>query len=68
MNPQLNQLQQIIDYQFKNTDLLDQALVHRSSLNEQKQFSQSNERFEFFGYRALVIEDGEILSVFLNAL
>lgn len=49
MNPQLNQLQQIIDYQFKNTDLLDQALVHRSSLNEQKQFSQSNERFEFLG-------------------
>ena len=49
MNQQLNQLQKIIQYQFQNVSLLDQALVHRSSLNEQKQFKESNERYEFLG-------------------
>lgn len=49
MNPKLNQLQEIIDYKFKKDSLLDQALVHRSSLNEQRQFKESNERYEFLG-------------------
>ena len=49
MNPQLNNLQEIIKYQYKDISLLDQALVHRSSLNEQRQFHQSNERYEFLG-------------------
>ncbi len=49
MNQKLKTLQQIIKYQFKNESFLDQALVHRSSLNEQRQFSESNERYEFLG-------------------
>lgn len=49
MNPLVEELQTIIDYKFKDLSLLDQALVHRSSLNEQRQFQQSNERFEFLG-------------------
>lgn len=49
MNPQLDKLQKIIKYQFQDISHLDQALVHRSSLNEQKQFKESNERYEFLG-------------------
>ena len=49
MNPLLDDLQQLIGYKFKKIDLLTQALVHRSSLNEHKEFPESNERFEFLG-------------------
>lgn len=49
MNQKIKELQKIIEYQFKDEFLLDQALVHRSSLNEQHQFKESNERFEFLG-------------------
>jgi ribonuclease III len=49
MNQKLEVLQQVIKYQFKNISFLDQALVHRSSLNEQRQFDESNERYEFLG-------------------
>jgi ribonuclease III len=49
MNQKLENLQQIIKYQFKNISFLDQALVHRSSLNEERQFQESNERYEFLG-------------------
>lgn len=34
---------------FKNHDLLDQALTHRSWVNEHKKVRQSNERLEFLG-------------------
>lgn len=49
MNPLLDELQQLIEYKFKEVSKLDQALVHRSSLNEHHQFSESNERYEFLG-------------------
>ena len=49
MNPLLDELQQLIGYKFKKIDFLKQALVHRSSLNEHKEFTESNERFEFLG-------------------
>jgi ribonuclease-3 len=49
MNQKLETFQQIIKYQFKDISFLDQALVHRSSLNEQRQFNESNERYEFLG-------------------
>lgn len=43
-------LQQIINHQFKNLDLLNQALLHRSYLNENKEIKlTSNERMEFLG-------------------
>jgi ribonuclease-3 len=49
MNPLLEELQTLIGYKFKKIDYLTQALVHRSSLNEHKEFSESNERYEFLG-------------------
>ena len=49
MNSKIEELQQIINYKFKDASFLDQALVHRSSLNEQHQFKESNERYEFLG-------------------
>jgi ribonuclease-3 len=38
-----------IKYSFKNKDLFDQALTHRSWLNEHKGARESNERLEFLG-------------------
>ena len=46
----LQTLQNNLGYSFKNLDLLNQALVHRSFLNENRNtYSQSNERLEFLG-------------------
>jgi len=46
----LNPLQKLLNISFKDENLLQQALVHRSSLNEYKNnFSVSNERLEFLG-------------------
>ncbi|MBI2616861.1 ribonuclease III [Candidatus Gottesmanbacteria bacterium] len=42
-------LSQKIDIEFKNINLIDQAFIHRSSLNESKKSQQSNERLEFLG-------------------
>jgi len=50
MNPQLVELQTIINLQFKKPKVLEQALIHRSFLNENKNLKlQSNERYEFLG-------------------
>lgn len=49
MNQLLNELQGLIGYKFKKINFLTQALVHRSSLNEHKEFIESNERYEFLG-------------------
>jgi ribonuclease III len=45
----INKLQQLIGYKFTDKSKIKQALVHRSSLNEQSKFTQSNERYEFLG-------------------
>lgn len=45
----INQLQQLIGYTFTDKSKLQQALVHRSFLNEQSKFNQSNETYEFLG-------------------
>lgn len=42
-------LQKNIGVKFKNQKLLEQAFVHRSYLNETREFSESNERLEFLG-------------------
>jgi len=44
----LDQLQEIISYRFKDVDLLQKALTHRSALNETG-VTQSYERLEFLG-------------------
>jgi ribonuclease-3 len=45
----LKGLQKRISYRFRNTQLLTQALTHRSSLQEKKQEGEDNERLEFLG-------------------
>jgi len=62
IQPDLNQLQKILKIKYKDSSLLDQALVHRSSLNESKnKFSESNERFEFLGDAVLELWSSTIL-------
>jgi len=49
-NLKLAELQKKISIAFKNQDLLKNAFIHRSFLNEHKDFEgQSNERMEFLG-------------------
>lgn len=50
MQTKLAKLEKILKVKFKNKDLLHQAMVHRSYLNENPSFSLShNERLEFLG-------------------
>ncbi len=52
----LAKLEKIIDFKFKNKDLLKQSMVHRSYLNEHPDFQlQHNERMEFLGDAVLEI-------------
>jgi len=49
-NQNLVQLENLIGIKFKNPDILNQSLIHRSYLNENKSLKlQSNERYEFLG-------------------
>jgi len=46
----LSSLEKILKIKFKNKDLLEQAMVHRSYLNENPDFHlKDNERLEFLG-------------------
>ncbi|HTA29455.1 MAG TPA: ribonuclease III [Candidatus Cybelea sp.] len=47
--PDLNDLQKEIQYQFRDTDLLRQALTHPSVAHEQGRLVQHNQRLEFLG-------------------
>lgn len=47
--PDTKSLESSIGIKFNNIHLLHQALIHRSFLNESKEFSESNERLEFLG-------------------
>ncbi|HKM40347.1 MAG: ribonuclease III [Patescibacteria group bacterium] len=61
----LNVLEKKINIKFNNIDLLQQALVHRSFINEHSEFSLGhNERLEFLGDAVLEIVITEYL--FLN--
>jgi len=58
----LTKLETIIQVTFKNRDLLEQSLVHRSYLNENPHFRLShNERLEFLGDAVLELVVTEIL-------
>jgi len=62
MNQKLNDLSKKIKLNFKNKDLLVNAFIHRSYLNEHKNFYlPSNERLEFLGDSVLSL----ITSVYL---
>lgn len=49
------QFEEIIGYQFKNKQLLQEALSHSSYANERKKVRRSNERLEFLGDSVLSI-------------
>lgn len=56
MNPQLETFQSSIGVKFNHPELLLQALVHRSSLNENREgYKESNERLEFLGDAVLEV-------------
>ncbi|GIW62703.1 MAG: ribonuclease 3 [Patescibacteria group bacterium] len=57
----LKNLEKNIGISFKNPDLLKQALVHRSYLNESDEFEESNERLEFLGDSLLNFVTAEYL-------
>lgn len=64
MNRKLDNLQKVIGVEFKNKDLLKQALVHRSYLNEHADFGVGhNERLEFLGDAVLEIVVTEFLYI-----
>jgi len=57
-----SKLEELMDVKFKNVDLLKQAVVHRSYLNEHPDFKLNhNERLEFLGDAVLEIIITEIL-------
>ena len=47
---ELEELERCLDYHFKDPALLQQAITHKSYLNEARErFQKDNERFEFLG-------------------
>ncbi|HNU81626.1 MAG TPA: ribonuclease III [bacterium] len=63
--PELSNLEKTLGCKFKNQEILRQAMVHRSYLNEHPEFAgQHNERLEFLGDAVLEIVVTEYL--FLN--
>ncbi len=62
MNSDLNNLEQKLGIQFKNKDLLKEALTHRSYLNENPSWATPhNERLEFLGDAVLELVSTENL-------
>lgn len=57
----LNEFEKIIDYTFKNKQLLFEALSHSSFANESKGLLKSNERLEFLGDSVLSIVVSEYI-------
>jgi ribonuclease III len=53
MEPEVAQAAAALDMQFTRWDLLREALIHRSYLNEDASATESNERLEFLGDAAL---------------
>lgn len=49
MGPELNELQSKLGHQFRNTDLLQEALTHPSVAHEQEEPVAHNQRLEFLG-------------------
>ena len=62
MNRNLEKLEDILGFKFKNKDFLRSALVHRSYLNEHKGFVlEHNERLEFLGDAVLELSVTDFL-------
>jgi ribonuclease III len=56
---QLAELEQALHYRFHQTELLNQALTHKSYVHEQREPLQHNERLEFLGDAVLGLVIGE---------
>jgi ribonuclease III len=64
--PSLDVLQIALDYHFRNARLLEEALTHKSYVNEQRPAASShNERLEFLGDAVLSLVMSEQLTVLL---
>ena len=64
--PPLDALQSALDYQFRNSRLLEEALTHKSYVNEQRSAAASdNERLEFLGDAVLSLVVSEQLATLL---
>ncbi|MDH4209706.1 MAG: ribonuclease III, partial [Anaerolineae bacterium] len=62
MVPDLDRLQETLGIEFQDRALLEQALVHRSFLNENPDFAlRSNERLEYLGDALLDFIVGELI-------
>ena len=62
MNRNLKELEQKINYQFRNEQLLRQAMTHSSYVNEHRMDKlQCNERLEFLGDAVLEIVSSDFL-------
>lgn len=60
--PELGKLEKTLGFKFKNINILRQAMVHRSYLNEHPEFASGhNERLEFLGDAVLEIAVTEYL-------
>jgi ribonuclease III len=57
----LTDCQNRLNYQYKNPDLLEKALIHRSFLNENRKIEESNERLEFLGDAVLELVTSQFL-------
>lgn len=58
---QLSELEKKLDYVFKDKNLLNKALTHKSYVNEKVESLKNNERFEFLGDSVLDLIVGEHL-------
>lgn len=64
--PSLDVLQTLLDYRFHNARLLEEALTHKSYVNEQRPAASShNERLEFLGDAVLSLLVSEQLAILL---
>ena len=64
--PPLDALQSALDYQFRNSRLLEEALTHKSFVNEQRPaVCTDNERLEFLGDAVLSLVVSEQLATLL---
>ena len=64
--PSLDTLQTALDYRFRKARLLEEALTHKSYVNERKPAAEAdNERLEFLGDAVLSLVVSEQLAVLL---
>ena len=61
----LDSLQSALDYRFRNVRLLEEALTHKSYVNEQRAAGSDNERLEFLGDAVLSLVMSEQLGALL---